>query len=88
MRKQRTIQERLEQQVFCFSGDAEKDSTTDDAYANQQVRTPGSNTRRDSRGKWVNFNVGPATLDNTPNYKCLGLGFRINQVLVSQVFFP
>jgi hypothetical protein len=79
MRKQRTIQERLEQQVFCFGGDAEKDNTTDDAYANQQVRTPGSNTRIDSRGNRVNFNVGPATLDNTPNYtKTLPNGVEVS----------
>lgn len=67
MRSQRTIQERLEQQVFCFGGDPGRGgSTTDDAYSNQQVgqgsRTNqvGQNTRIDSRGNTVNFNTGPA----------------------------
>lgn len=80
MRSQRTIQERLEQQVFCFGGDGggggggSRSSNTDDAYSNQQTgqgsRTtqPGENTRVDSRGNTVNFNTGPATVDNTPNY--------------------
>lgn len=66
MRKQRTIQERLEQQVFCFGGDPGTGSTTDDAYSNQQVgqgsriNQAGQNTRIDSRGNTVNFNTGPA----------------------------
>ena len=43
-------------------------STTDDAYSNQQVgqgskvNRAGQNTRKDSEGRSVNFNVGPATV--------------------------
>lgn len=60
MRKQRTIQERLEQQIFCFSGDPEgKGNNTGGQKVTDQ---PGSNTRKDSEGRTVNFNVGPATV--------------------------
>ena len=43
-------------------------STTDDAYSNQQVgqgskvNRAGQNTRKDSEGRTVNFNTGPATV--------------------------
>jgi hypothetical protein len=60
MRKQRTIQERLEQQVFCFSGDPE--GKGDNTGGQKVTDQPGSNTRIDSRGNRVNFNVGPATI--------------------------
>lgn len=66
MRKQRTIQERLEQQVFCFGGDAE--GSSDSNTGGGDTSKPGPNTRTDSRGNTVNFNVGPAPVDNTPNF--------------------
>lgn len=66
MRNQLTIQERLEQKVFCFGGDAEGDNGA--GGGDDPTRTPGENTRIDSRGNRVNFNVGPATVDNTPNF--------------------
>lgn len=64
MRSQRTIQERLEQKVFCFGGDAEGGN----GGGGDSTRQPGADTRIDSSGNRVNFNVGPATVDNTPNF--------------------
>lgn len=87
MRKQRTIQEKIEQQIYCFGGGGGGGGgTTDSAYdpGNQQVgqgsRTsqPGPNTRTDSRGNTVNFNTTPATVTSTPNYtKTLPNGVQV-----------
>lgn len=68
MRKQRTIQERLEQQIFCFGGDAEGGNGGGGGNNDDSTRQPGPNTRTDSLGNTVNFNVGPAPIDNTPNF--------------------
>jgi hypothetical protein len=67
MRSQRTIQERLEQKVFCFGGDG-GDGDGAGSGKDDPTRQPGPNTRTDSLGNTVNFNVGPATVDNTPNF--------------------
>jgi len=60
MRNQRTIQERLEQQVFCFGGDGGGGGGGGSASPDP-TRQAGRNTRVDSRGNTVNFNTGPAT---------------------------
>jgi len=67
MRSQRIIQERLEQKVFCFGGDG-GDGDGAGGGKDDPTRQAGPNTRTDSLGNTVNFNVGPATVDNTPNF--------------------
>jgi hypothetical protein len=64
MRKQRTIQEKIEQQMYCFGGGG----GDGDGDVGGRTRSSDPNTRIDSRGNTVNFNTGSATGTSTPNY--------------------
>ena len=65
MRSQRTIEEKIEQQIYCFGGDGGGGSGGGSATrkaVKDVINKQGQNTRIDSRGNTVNFNTGPATV--------------------------
>jgi len=79
MRSQRTIEEKIEQQIFCFGGDpgngggggglGGSGAQVDKVLGiDRKTSRPGDNTRIDSRGNTVNFNTKPAEVQSTPNY--------------------